>query len=714
MLVQGGGTLGKPGSRLDVLLRGPRREATIDAAADEYRVSLQMPRWGVRLGDQPVLLSPLTEYGRVATGGTARLGDSLLSLTIGGVRTRGDWETTHLRATFGQVGMQLPASFQVRVSGMKRAGRAVDSGTVGSVQLAWSRSRTRLAEVELAHGRAGGAAMRGRVHASGSRLELNATATVADSAYPGYSRGSRNADGSVRWTMFRAVWLRAAGEDRRTTSGLLFDGGANPDTLTVYEPLREHGYQSAIATLGVGRLLQFDSRWKRRDDPLGAMRWGSERTAGMSLTVGGRSLQLTPRIEAGRSFNATMSTGVPLQRASLDARVTLGTWGALTESVGLEAGQSMYDTVQTKSWRSGTWLDARVARTHMTVGVQLGLMSLSNDWVAPVRSHRVDLTLVQGLPTGHELLARVRWDPQAVARVGTSARVELGVRMPIQLPVSRPQTSGWIRGRILGEEAGAGAPGVMVRLGDQLAMTDDRGQFQFARVADGTHVLDVDLNTVPAGTILRDSVVRTVTAVKGRRTDVQMSLVRGGGVTGHVAWFDAAPTTALDSAALSRAPTPVLRGGAPDVAVILENGVRTLSVVTDATGAFTVEGLQPGSWRVSIDANDIPATHATTGGGVVEIRPGQQSTVELRVVPRRRTIHVLEGGVATPAIAPDSMRPRVPRSTPHHAPVRVRRQPRKAPERACPSPIMRPNGPICPEPATDTLRAPPRRVFPPG
>lgn len=709
MLVEGGGTLGSSGSRMDVLLRGPRRDATIDATADEYRLSVQTPGWGVRLGDQPVLLSPLTEYGRVATGGSLRLGDSLMSLSAGGVRTRVVGEAAHLQETFAQIGLRLARSLQLAVSGLARTGRPNDSGTVGTVQIAF-RTPARQAEVELARSLAGGGAVRGRISQAGRHLELNASGMVADTTYPGYSRGSRIADGSLRWSLSRTQWIRVAGEDRHTTSGLLFDGGANPDTLVLHEPLRQHRYQSASGTLALGDFLQVDGRWKRREDPLGPTPWGSERTVEASLTVGGLGLQISPRVELGQSFNPRTTDGTPLQRVSVDTRVGLGAWGRLRASFGFQAGQSMYDTVQARSWRSGTWLDAKVDHTQVTVGAQFGLMSLSNAWAAPEFSRRVDLSVVQALAADRELLARLRWDPRASTRVGSTTQVELGVRLPLQLPVARPQTSSWIRGRIREEATGVGAPGVMLRLGEQLAMTDDKGQFQFARVVEGTHVLDVDMNTVAVGRLLRDSVMRTVTAVNGRGTDVELTLVQGGRLTGRVLWFDAAPRSSLDSAALARAPVAVLRGGAPDIELLLESGTRKLRTVTNSSGDFAVEALEPGPWRVSVSQLDVPPTHVSADTALIEVRPGESTSVTLRIMPRRRTVHVVEAHVTTPGAVSDSSR----RSAPARqvAPVRAPRPVPVHPQKPCPWPVVRPNGPICAEPVRDSVPLPPR-LFPP-
>jgi hypothetical protein len=725
LMAQGTGALAAPGSRVDFLVRGPRRTVSIDGSSDEYRFSLQMPRWGVQLGDQAVMLSPLTEQGRVATGMSVRLGDSSRSVVLGGVRTRQPGETTHLQELFGQIGATLPAALRVQASGLLRSGRAVDSGTVGTAQLSWSPQRSRRAEVEVARSANGGSAVRSMLAASAGRVALRAAATSADTAFPGYSRGSRIATGSFRWSLTRDLWLGGGGEDRRTTRGLLFDGGAQPDTLVANDPLREHRYQGGSVSIGVGHTLQLDAGRKRRDDPLGPQPWGVERVVGASLSLGGNAFRVMPRLELGESVNALRDRPASLRRASIDFRLGLGRRGAIYQTVGIDEGRSMYDSVDMRSWRSATTLDVQLARTRVNVGAQFGLLTIQNLWMGPMPTRRLDVSITQSLPSGQELLARVLWNPQTRNAVGGATRFELGIRMPLLVPVARPQTAGWIRGSIRDEESGTGADGVMIRLGDQLAMTDGKGEFQFARVAEGTHELDVDMNTVAPGRLLRDTAmgsVRAVRAVNGRRTDVRMTLVRGGRVAGRVLWYDQAPRTSFDSASLVKTPDVVLRGSASDVEIVLSHGARTVSVFTDASGEFDASGLEPGAWEVGVAPAQLPPTHAAGVAQSVVVRPGERSTVELRVAPRVRRMHIV---TAQEAAAPPTTQPATaPATQPaaddlvveHRkivpAPRRLRRpaprpvKPKVVPPR-CPWPIVRPNGPICVEPApADSVAAP--------
>ena len=694
--VAGGGPLPAPGARIDLALRGPRRLAAIDGPSDDYRLLFNSSRWRVRLGDQSVILTPLTENGRVATGASAAFRGSLLSGSVGSVATRQVGELSHMRMQLATLAARLPADMQLQGTGLVRTGTS-QQGTVGSVQLAWTPDRRQRAEVEWGAGLAGGTAWRGRIAKSSRRVELQADALAAATSYPGYSRGTRSIAGAGRWQITPAVSLRASAQDRSTMAGLLFGSdGANPDTLVAHEPLRAHRFRSGSLALGVSRSVQLTGRWVRRDDPLGALPWGAERTIGLTWAVGPRVVRVVPGIEIGQTVAAGRTEPAPLRRASLDLRLTFGSWATLTQSVGAETGRSVYDTTFLRAWHAGLQGEARSAHTRLTIGGQYGLLAVASPWALPAQSRRVDLALTQDLLLERSITARARWDPQARRLTGSDLRVEISYRMPMRIPTGHPRTTGWVRGMVRDEETGGGTGGVIVRLGDQLAMSDERGRFQFAAVPAGTHSLDVDLNTIGEDRLVRDSSLRQVTAVNGRRTDVTMAVVRAGRITGMVAWYDEGPRGSLDSAALAD-PSPVRRGPAAGLTILLRNGVRTVLASTDGEGRFAADGLEPGRWNINIAAADLPSTHELSASPAdVEVVAAHSVTVAVRLLPRRRRVHVLDADAPGEAVPRSRSRPRGGTGG---------RTTRPAP---CPWPVVRPNGPICAE------AAPADSILPPG
>lgn len=724
LAIEGRGPLGRGNSQLDLVLRGPRRPTSIAGASDEYRLALTSRTWQIRLGDQPVRLTPLTENGRVATGASVAYTGPVWSVGLGNVITRQFGEATHLSEQFGTIGVQLPFSFRVQGTALVRAGRA-DSGAVGGLQLAWSPSSRHVVEVEGDRSRSGGLAWRAKLGTSTRRMQLSAAVLDADTTFPGYTRGTRSVDGYGRLQLSSKLWVRASAQDRSTTGGLLFGRDiANPDTLLAHEPLTEHRYRNAAFGLGVTRALQLEARWRRRDDPLGAGAvWGAEQMLTLSSTIGPQLLRVSPRIEVGQVTSSLSTTPAPLRRASLDLRLALGRWGAFSPSAGFDLGRSMYDTTERRSWHAGAQLELHSATTRATIGGQYGLSMVAGPWTPPAPSRRVDASIIHELGTGDELLARFRWDPQARQLVGSDTRVELGYRLRLRVPVAHPQSTGWVRGRVQAGENGAGLSGVMVRLDDRLAMTSERGEFQFSGVPAGPHVLDVDGRTLGDGRLVRDSALRTIDVAGGRETRVAMTVVQGGRISGRVLWYDRGAQELLQPADSLGGGAMALRESPPELHILLRSGSRTVRVTTDATGRFSGDGLEPGQWQVTTEPSDLPTTHRMKSDGAEVVVPaGGLATAELLILPRLRTVHVLTV-TDQPSVAASA--PPATRGT--SAPIRRREVPLQTAPRQkrpvvrdvplspaadttakCPWPIVRPNGPICQEPvAPDSTPTPP-------
>ncbi|HEX6052060.1 MAG TPA: hypothetical protein VFZ21_22480 [Gemmatimonadaceae bacterium] len=717
LAIEGRGVLADERTRLDLVLRGPRRPAAIAGASDEYRLALTSTRWRLQLGDQAVKLTPLTENGRGATGASAAFTGQRWSASLGSVITRQYGEATHLAEQFGSIGVRLPGGLRMQGTALRRAGRA-DSGAVGGVQLTWTPGARQVVEVEGNRAERGGRAWRARMGSTMGRLRLQGSVLAADTAFPGYAKGTRSADGSGRLQLSRSLWIRAGGEDRLTTGGLLFGRDvANPDTLVAHEPLTQHRYRNAVAAIGWNRVLQVEARSRRRDDPTGALVWGAERSLAVSSALGPRWLQLSPRVEVGEVTSAHAATPLPMQRASLDVRIALGHFGAFSPWAGVDVGRSMYDTTARRSWNAGAQLELHAAGTRAIIGGQYGLSMIAGPWTPPVPTRRADATIVHELRSGDELRARVRWDPQARALVGSDVRVEVGYALHVGVPVGRPRRGGWVRGRLREEKGGAGTGGAMVRLDERLAMTDRHGNFQFSAVPAGVHVVSVDAHSLGAGRMVRDSALRTVRVEDGRGTGVDLVVVAGGRVAGRVIWYDDGPQQVL-AAGAAAAGAPVQRDTQlPVLRLMISSTARTVLATSDATGRFSADGLEPGTWTVQPEPGALPATHRPASGEVRILVPaGGVASAELRVVPRPRTVHLLTTG-EPPAPVTKSPAPRTvtpPRKSTTHGRRDVPLQP-EAPRRrpvvrdvpllpdsvthpVCPWPVVRPNGPICQEP----------------
>jgi hypothetical protein len=58
-----------------------------------------------------------------------------------------------------------------------------------------------------------------------------------------------------------------------------------------------------------------------------------------------------------------------------------------------------------------------------------------------------------------------------------------------------------------------------------------------------------------------------------------------------------------------------------------------------------MEEIRPGRWRLIIPSEHLPDQHTVADGDLLVILgPGAEETVEIRVIPRERPLHIIEDG----------------------------------------------------------------------
>jgi hypothetical protein len=72
---------------------------------------------------------------------------------------------------------------------------------------------------------------------------------------------------------------------------------------------------------------------------------------------------------------------------------------------------------------------------------------------------------------------------------------------------------------------------------------------------------------------------------------------------------------------------------------------ETLRQVTDQNGWFSFEDLRPGRWILKVHADNLPDRYYLERRELqVELKPGEEKDIEVRVLPRSRAIQIIEQG----------------------------------------------------------------------
>lgn len=628
--VLGRGYLQETGNtQLDFLFRGPPGSFAVFGDRDEYRAELRSRAWRLRMGDQMFMLTPLTSGAQPGFGVG---GDG----TVGAV-TAGGYSQQFRRVLQG--GRESGAFLNVATLGggvlganvVDRLGGLIP-GTIGSAAAALARPGF-VADAEVARSRhqsSWGLARSARINGVLPALTYDIGYLYSDTAFAGMQRGAEHdyvtatarpwavAAFGVNASTHRADLSRAVGipyNDRLDIGNL---SASLYDRLTV----EGGGVRRTVASLGArnrGRQRQLRAHY----DQL--------------VRVGTLSLES----EVGRARNDTVAartfTDVSLGIRRAFTRGSAGGWVARYSGGSITKGASGTDTY-------GGDVALRLTRT--TELMAMGFATLVRMPLSGWHS-QMDVQIARLLPNGATVTLRARLLGGGVlpASQRTVAYLEYG--MPVRLPVARLRTPGRVYGRVVDATSGRGVPGALVRLGPQVAITDNAGKVAFGGVPAGEHRLSMTQETSYANTVFVGDPTVRVDSTKRQPTTFELAVARSARVDVAVRRFTAVRT------GLASAPDSLTDAGAlENVTLMLVSGRDTVYDATGANGTTTFTDVPPGNWMLIIGSEapafqrfDPDRMELTLGAG--ETRP-----VSFRLVPRKREVQIIGAGEELKAMPP--------------------------------------------------------------
>jgi hypothetical protein len=214
--------------------------------------------------------------------------------------------------------------------------------------------------------------------------------------------------------------------------------------------------------------------------------------------------------------------------------------------------------------------------------------------------------------------------------------------MPLSLPVSRKRSIGMLQGRLCDASKGraSGVARVVFQIGEQFAVTDEAGRFEFPALKPGAYELRVVPDSLGPRRAMATPLPMKVNLRPAETTRVELAATPACSVSVRVTRYAFADGGALStSGALREA------GGEEAVAVELSNGRDLWRAQTDRTGDASFDRLAGGNWHLRVAGSGLPALHSIENPErVLTIQPGENRQVALRVLPQRRTLRLLDRG----------------------------------------------------------------------
>jgi hypothetical protein len=620
--------------QLEFLVRSPETQtASALGLRDEYRLRYRNPDLEVQLGDWNYTLSPLTELSRYAAGASARL--YFNNFQAGGFYNQNRYSGPRQQELAGFLRYQFPGEHAVGVNYLKK--REVSESDIvtfrGNVQL-WKES-----EVEAEYGVSkarNGRAQAYALHANGRAtwFSYDLRYVNADPKYTGYYQDLNLKSLSVNLFPWQHLRLEGYVRDEKRN--------VERDTLHFFAPRDQ--YQQV--GLGYSSYFSLYYRSSKQEDlfPISKYR-RQQQTAQLHLgySFSGASVYLD--VDRGVTQDLLVGKRFPFHRYALFTSLNPSSAQTYTVSIEHAEENNLYSDEKLERSSAGltAWLMVGGA-TQFQLNVFGSRLLSSVDQTYGF----VDMTLDHLFSFGHRIVVKGR---QSFSRPVFHARerafaVEYSV--PIGVPLHRIASLGQLRGRIM-DDRGVGVRNVLVNAGAFVAVTDVDGQYLFPSLPPGTYFVVVDPASIGIGYItLRPMPVEVI--VRGAAEErLDIGVVKSARVGGTVRSFDFAEEGITDTTQTRLADA----GGRQGIILELSNGVEIHRRITDTQGRFLFADLRPGRWTLRVAGGDMPAQHYLERESLdLEVQPGSEHQVALRILPRRRTLRIIQEGTVLQAITP--------------------------------------------------------------
>jgi hypothetical protein len=607
--------------RVDFLLHGKSGLNSPFGEERENRVEIRAPRYRARVGDNVFMPSTLTGIGQSGFGAGLDLTGGLISGGAYAQRFRympGDQSERAAYVALNSGGVL--SGYRVALNAVDRSGGQLEGKVLSSAVRLHSRSDI-LLDAELA--RSSATTGRGSARAirltGGRNFRYDLGHVSGDSAFAGPSRNARNDYAIFSLPALKKLLLNATVSRSRfasrSDSVLSHQQFAAAAIGATYDGRLSLEYSGIGRSLGAdrGRLDETQRFGKARlDQP---SRFGNSWIA-FEMGERGDSASnhgLYHQLQAGTSIHAGFG--------SLSVFTELYDGGSLTRGL---AGMSTFGG------------SASLRLTESSTFTVFGY-GARNHLAASHAYSQLDARLTNTLPNGSKLSLRVR---SATTILGTSSE-KLGYleySLPIGVPTGHTHRPGRANGTVIDAESGRGVPGVLVRLGPHAGVTDPNGRVSFAGLPPGEYRASLASEASISNASYAGNPVVTIDSVRRKAPAFQLALSRASKIRGIVRQF-VAIRTALGAVTDSLEYSGPVEG----IAVTLVGASDTLSRTSSSDGTFLFDELPPGPWTVQVESVVGPLFRIEHSRVSVTTRPGQESLVDIRILPKQKAVKIIAG-----------------------------------------------------------------------
>ncbi len=597
---------------------------------DEYRVNFKSGDYSLKLGDNSYGFTELTSSGMLGTGAAFQGTSGLWS---------GGAYADHLRWIPGaQVEEGVFAGFgpdstrQAMTTFVERqsAGGPVSVGSLAGRLQPFPGASLHLEAASSDSDHTGGLAERARLMGVVRSVSYDFGYLNGNSAFAGLARGTLLEDGAVSARVAGQLTIGASGSVRTSNYS------------TPLEGIPAQHYSSTTVNASYGGYATLEYGWLSRQDdgaltPYDGTQHGLRATTSLPLGPASFSISYERGIVDATLDSATHAYSV----VSVSAQTKLWNFGSFSLFGAHNDGATLTGATSGVS-NAGVGLDFHLPfslELSLSTAAQratLGVFDGSGSWFS-----QSDARLDYQFAGGQTLSLRERiWQNPTVQGSADARAIYLEFRTPIRVPVGPSRSAGRAEGIIVDANTGKPVVGALVRIADQASVTDKNGHVAFAGLAPARDRVSIDATGAVAGAMLVGDAFIDITSEATKPVKFSLAVARGGTVRALVRRLEAANgTLAANGTVVATNDSLVTAGMEPNIVVALESERDTIYQSSDDRGRLDFGAVAPGKWTLVVMPGDLPDHHVFESDRIdLNVKPGGQNDVELRLVPVRRTV----------------------------------------------------------------------------
>lgn len=246
-------------------------------------------------------------------------------------------------------------------------------------------------------------------------------------------------------------------------------------------------------------------------------------------------------------------------------------------------------------------------------------------------------TIVYTLPNQHSLTLKGRWFKDREGKEEETSFL-LAYAIPLELPISKKKSIGMLKGRVYDGEKPEKPPitNAILTANGATAVTNKKGEFIFPSLAPGTHLLRIEKGSIGLQRVTSEKLPIIIEVKGGETAQVEIAVVRACKISGRVALF---ASNSNDRNNLKEIRL------LSDILVEINDGKEIVRQLTDENGRFSFDDLRPGKWTVKVYEENLPIHHYVEPAEYqVELKPGEEKDIMVKVLPRIRPIQIIDEG----------------------------------------------------------------------